>query len=258
MSGEMCARDEWIWPYSEVWRTVLTLILFDIDGTLTATGDSDARCYKTAFERTFEIPLPTTDWHHYRHVTDTGIIHEVTEKARGECAGLDEISRFEQMFVEDLKADYARDPRGFAEIPGAAAMLRHVTENTAHHVALATGGMRASATYKLSCIGVDATKMVGAYANDDISRGGIALRALERAVGNANAESVDCVYVGDGVWDLRNARTLGFRFVGITHEYSEERLRGAGASHCVTDYTDLDAFMDAIENARIPEEENVL
>ena len=236
----------------------MTLILFDIDGTLTATGDSDARCYKTAFERTFEIPLPTTDWHHYRHVTDTGIIHEVTEKAWGECAGLDEVSRFEKAFVEDLKADFARDPRGFAEIPGAAAMLEHLNGHNGYHIALATGGMRASATYKLSCIGVDATKMPGAYANDDISRGGIALRAMERAVGHANAGSVDCVYVGDGVWDLRNARKLGFRFVGVTHEYSEERLRREGASHCVKDYTDLDGFMDAIQHAQIPEEENMI
>ena len=61
----------------------MTLILFDIDGTLTATSRCDADCYAAAFERTFSIPLPTTDWHAYKFVTDTGIITEVLETVRG-------------------------------------------------------------------------------------------------------------------------------------------------------------------------------
>ena len=45
--------------------TLVTLVLFDIDGTLTATSAVDAQCYAAAFYRTFGFPLPTTDWDVY-------------------------------------------------------------------------------------------------------------------------------------------------------------------------------------------------
>ena len=61
------------------------LILFDIDGTLTATNAADAKCYSAAFEKTFRLPLPRTDWDVYEHCTDFAIAREVLVSSRGEA-----------------------------------------------------------------------------------------------------------------------------------------------------------------------------
>lgn len=220
------------------------LILFDIDGTLTATGGVDGPCFKIAFERVFGLPLPTTDWHAYLNVTDTGIIKEVLEKA-GRPLGDGEIALFEKEYLRELRQASERDPLAFTEIPGARAILAAIRDREGISMALATGGMRATATFKLSRIGVDARSMAGAYSNDSDTRAGIASAAIERA----DADGSDIVYVGDGLWDFQTASALGMGFVGITHESEETRLRAAGARVLLRDYTSPETFFEAVLSA---------
>jgi len=232
----------------------VTLILFDIDGTLTATNEVDAKCYATAFQRTFGRPLPTTDWDVYVFVTDTGIIHEVLEAERGSRATAAEIAAFERAFVEALEAEYAVNPGGFAEIPGAKAVLDAIEARSGMQAAIATGGMRGSGTYKLSRIGVDAPALPGGFSNDDDTREGVARCAVARAdaLAGAHAATHDLVYVGDGPWDVRTSAAVGMRFIGISGDASGERLYAEGASVCLENYLDQDAFFRAVEDARVP------
>lgn len=228
----------------------MKLILFDIDGTLTATNFVDAKCYAAAFEKTFGFPIPTTDWDEYVHVTDSGIIDEVLEKVRG-CAALPrEIDAFEQAFVRELEAEFAVNPGGFAEIPGAREILDAINSRPGMKAALATGGMRGSATYKLSRIGVDAAALPGGFSNDASSREGVARCAIARADGNA--APLDLVYVGDGPWDVRTSANLKMRFIGISGDASSDRMFALGASVCIENFLDQAAFFDAIEQAKVP------
>ena len=87
--------------------------------------------------------------------------------------------------------------------------------------------------------------MPGAYSNDSDTRQGIALTAIERAGGNG----AEIVYVGDGLWDYRTASSLGFGFVGITHESDEDRLRSAGASVFLKNYSPPSEFFAAVRRA---------
>ncbi|MBI4556862.1 MAG: HAD family hydrolase [Candidatus Hydrogenedentes bacterium] len=223
------------------------LILFDIDGTLTATSECDLRCYAATFQELFGFPLPYLDWHAYRHVTDSGIIGEVLEQRRGSYVTPEELVEFERRFVLKLETEFCRHPEAFREIPGAKALLESLRSVVGLAVALATGGMRASALFKLSKVGIDGQELPAAFANDSFTREGIAKLAILRAGG-----ATDVIYVGDGVWDVNTAASLGLRFIGITQESSSERLQRAGANVWLSDFLDQGAFLRALDTAAAP------
>lgn len=225
-----------------------TLILFDVDGTLTATNVPDAKCYAAAFAHIFGTPLPTIDWGVYVHCTDSGIIHEVIEKERGHNASQEELKAFERRFVFELEQEFADAPDGFQEIPGAAAILDAVATRPGLSAGIASGGMRASASYKLSRIGVDAALFPASFSNDSITREGIAECAIARADGSFD----DVVYVGDGPWDVETSALLGMRFVGIGGDAEAEKLYALGARVCLRDYSDPEAFFEAVRTTETP------
>ena len=232
----------------------MTLILFDIDGTLTATNAADAKCYSAAFEKTFGLPLPTTDWDVYEHCTDFAIAREVLVSSRGEALSAEECMAFERAFVMELEKEYAVNPGGFKEIPGAKAILKVIDARGDMRAAIATGGMRSSACYKLSRIGVDATAMPAGFANDAVSREDIVRCAAARADGHQSAgdRALDLVYVGDGPWDVKTSARMNMRFIGITGGGSADRLRALGAGIFLKDYRDQEAFWHAVRTASTP------
>lgn len=226
----------------------MTLILFDIDGTLTATNFVDAKCYASAFGKIFGFPLPTTDWEFYTHCTDRAIIQETLEHHRGSAATSSEIDAFERQFVEDLEEEFAVNPGGFAEIPGAKDILEAIDARDNLRAALATGGMRGSACYKLSRIGVNGMAMPGGFSNDALTRADIA----RHAIASVNGEAADIVYVGDGPWDARTSASMGMRFIGIVGDASPEPLKACGASICLHHFQDQEAFFEAVRVAEVP------
>ena len=231
----------------------MKLVLFDIDGTLTATCRTDNDCFARAFERCFGKAIPSTDWSTYANVTDLGIIHEVLDNGVTCPLGEADIAAFEACYREELEAAFLKDPAGFRAVPGARTVLRMLDEREDTAVALATGGMRRTALFKLARIGVNGTALPGAFANDAPTRAEIVRTAIERS----GVDADDLVYIGDGVWDVRTAAYLDIRFIGIVHESNAENLRAAGASTFLPDYRDPIAFEQALETATVPSNESV-
>lgn len=228
----------------------MTLVLFDVDGTLTATNAVDANCFAAAFRKVFEFPLVTTDWSVYVHCTDTGIIDEALEGRLGRPALQEEFDAFERAFVEELERTFAGSPEKFAEVKGAKAVLEALSAHPDMQPALASGGMRGSAKYKLSRIGVDAKDFPGAFANDSRERAGIARCAIGRCRGGG--ADVDVVYVGDGPWDFRTSAEMGMRFIGISCDGGRERLSSLGPCTILEHYADQEAFFTAVRTATVP------
>ena len=75
--------------------------------------------------------------------------------------------------------------------------------------------------------------------------------SLVRAAQFHFRDSFDAViYIGDGAWDARAARNLGFPFIGISHEPARvERLYAEGARHVFHDYLDADSFMTVLHES---------
>ncbi len=226
----------------------MRLVLFDVDGTLTATSRVDNRCFARAFERTFRRPIPTTDWNAYKHVSDVGILKELLEDDPSVRLSEGDIAAFERVYKRELETAFILEPAAFRSVPGARGMLRHVAESVDTVAALATGGMRQTALFKLSRIGIEGASMIGAFANDAVSRTDIARMAIERS----GVSPDDIVYVGDGLWDLRTAAEMGIRFIGIAYESSPEHLSSAGATIILSDYENARAVSEALETATVP------
>ena len=60
------------------------------------------------------------------------------------------------------------------------------------------------------------------------------------------SEGADAIYVGDGVWDVRAAEATGLHFLGVGNGSHASDLRAAGASNVVEDFTDIDRFLELL------------
>ena len=77
----------------------MRLVIFDIDGTLTQTMKTDEECFVLSLADVCGFSDVDTDWSHYRHATDSGILHEIYEVPIGRSPSSDEVSQFRQHFV---------------------------------------------------------------------------------------------------------------------------------------------------------------
>ncbi len=79
------------------------------------------------------------------------------------------------------------------------------------------------------------------------------LTAVRRACEVHGCDSPDrIVCVGDGVWDVRTARQLGYAFIGVGSGAEADRLRAEGAGHVVADFRDTVRVISALEVAEVP------
>ncbi len=231
----------------------MKLVIFDIDGTLTATSKTDADCYVQAIRDVFGLEVDDSDWSRFRNYTDSGIFAEVFEKQNGRPPSVEEDRRLQRHFLQLLKKTFAEEPDLFTEVPGAGHTLQHLRRQEDWAVAMATGCWRCSAEFKLDCARLEAKDLPLATCDGMHRREEIMREAVTLAESANNVITFDrIVYVGDGVWDARGSRNLGFHFVGIQHENHHRTLADEGASHILPSYLDLSSFLRALEDAQIP------
>ncbi len=221
----------------------MTLAMFDIDGTLTETVRADDACFVEALGQVFGFREVDTDWAGYPHATDSGIIAELSCRRRGRPPQAEELADFQECFLSLLQAAAAEEP--FVEVTGARALMARLRESDGFAVAIATGGWKCTAEFKLATAGFDARALPAAFANDAHARQDIMRASLARA---AQAYAVDgfttMIYVGDGVWDARAAKQLGWRFIGIAREEERrQRLNAEGVRNVFPDYRDAEDWL---------------
>jgi len=221
--------------------------MFDLDGTLADTMQADEECFVQALSDVFGFKNVNTDWSAYGHTTDSGILYELFESRLNRAPNQTEILQFQNQFVELLKKS-AQNSEGFELIAGVEIVLNELASRKNFGVALATGGWKISAEWKLKAAKLDFQFHAAAFADDDISRESIMECAQQRALKHyRQAEFDSVIYVGDGVWDVRTSKNFGCRFVGIGGETRAERLRNAGAKIVLQDYLEVDSFMQILE-----------
>jgi phosphoglycolate phosphatase-like HAD superfamily hydrolase len=218
------------------------LVVFDVDGTLTATGAVDTEVYAQAFVAVFGAALPTTDWAQYGSTSDRGIAEEAVRRLRLDPRRLPE---FEERFVADLRR--ALDRRGAAPVPGAVGVLDRLA-TAGHAVALATGAWQESARVKLAVAGIELGDRVLVGSDFHVAREEIIREARRRSTATATDRTV---YVGDGPWDLLAARALGVPFIGVDAD-DTGALGRAGVRHVIRDYLDFPGFLSALSAAGVP------
>lgn len=226
------------------------IVLFDIDGTLTATSAVDDECYCEAIAAELCVDVADVEWSGAPHVTDTGIAHWLWQRHRNRPPAPDELSAVRKRFVALLKAKLASSPHRFRAVPGAVDAIDRLRAD-GWAIAIATGGWGESARLKLRAADVSAANIPLACADDADAREEILMLALNRCLPIAVSPLDRIVSVGDAEWDVAAARRLSVPFVGIAAGARAERLKSAGASHVLADL-EFDVLNDALRSAKVP------
>ena len=215
------------------------LLMFDIDGTLTTTNRVDTACYVRAMSEHLGIAIDS-DWSRYRHVTDSGIAAELFKTHHRPSAELPVVRR---RFIELVEHALRTNPGCCEQVPGAAKFLRGVRCTPGWIVGLATGGWSGSARAKLRQAGIDFDGLPFASADDAEARVEIMKTCRDRAGEAGTVTGV--VYVGDGAWDARASRDLGWGFIGIGQPIRAIREQDAATYPVFSDFIDADAVLHA-------------
>lgn len=233
------------------------LVIFDVDGTLTATTGVDDECLALAWSEVFGIPADEidTDWTHYEHSTDRGLTLQVCRRALRRDPTGDEFGRVQRAFFGGLRERSRGAPQMFQPVPGAAGLLAHLREG-GWAVGIASGAWEESARIKLDAAGLDVAGLPGTFSHaradgEPARREEIVAATIARLGGLSQARpaAARAVYIGDGLWDARAARALNIGFVGIRIRGDMERMRSEGVQRIVRNYHDLPAIIEHIREA---------
>ena len=231
----------------------MNLAIFDIDGTLTETDHVDDICFLQALADAHGMTEVNNDWAAYPHTTDSAILSYVFQERLNRPPEQSELEKFKSCFVSLLEDYRGKDSSLFAEIAGAASMLRRLNQEPDWRVAIASGGWRISATLKLRVAGIDVNEFPASFADDGISREEILNSAVLKSQQRYQQSRFDrVVSVGDGIWDVRTARNLNFAFLGIDSGGAREKLERAGATHVLKDFADYDELISCLTEAGVP------
>lgn len=203
-------------------------LIFDIDGTLVESIGFDSRLYVDAVREILGDVHIHDDWDRYVHVTDGGILSQILDENGVDDPDARDVvrDRFAELVARHLQAQPCRPVRGALEALG------ELRASAAWRVGLATGGWKPTALAKLESAGFEIAGIPLATADDAVDREQI-MRHCARALGSMSDEPAGSViYVGDGPWDERASKALGWGFVAVG-----ERLRGRHRPW-IRDFTD--------------------
>jgi phosphoglycolate phosphatase-like HAD superfamily hydrolase len=199
--------------------------IFDIDGTLLDSYDADAELYAAAVCKVFGLAEVSTDWGSYRHVTDGGVLLEILER-HGIAPEPELLAATQREFVASMEQHIARHGP-FREIPGAVAFVSQLLARPGHYVAYATGGWRGSALLKLASAGFPVDGIRVSTSSEFLDRVSIMRGAL-----SGGPPDIDrIIYYGDGTWDQRAVRELGWEFMPVGEKLGGIRHYYGAASH---------------------------
>lgn len=224
------------------------LVMFDLDGTLLESGALDVHCFSGALKSVLGVEGINGDWGAFRYVTDVGIVAEIAAGRLRRPATRDELAAIKAGVLELLRQQTVTSPEEFAPIPGAPALLEGLARERGCGVAIATGCWRESARIKLATAGFDLDRYPLASCDDSHRREEIMQAAHQRARTRFGVSAFETVtYVGDGVWDLRASRSLGYHFIGIGRGDAGGALRREGAGCVLADFDDREAFLARLD-----------
>lgn len=230
----------------------MKLVMFDMDGTLTDSFALDENCYVLAIEQALNLSGIVTEWETYTHTSASFCLEAIVRRARGIAPNESESQAVQARMVELMDEITERLGRCTLEIPGAAACVRDLPDH-GYAVAIASGDWEMTARHKLTSAKIPFENLPAAFCEVAHARTEIMLTALKRAARHHACKTFDrVVYVGDGVWDVRACRELGWPLVGVARGEQAARLRSLGTSHVITGYEPIEEFLKIVELATVP------
>lgn len=187
----------------------MKLFVFDIDGTLLDASGVDSRLYIDAVRSVLGEVRLRPEWSDYGHVTDQGLLRAIIQD-NGMTHAEGVVDRVRRVFVQAL-TEHLQTHGPFAEIPGARAFVRSLHRSRDTRIAYATGGWARSARLKLRTAGFPLSGIPLASSDDYEDRASI----MQSAAADHSDDGGTITYFGDGPWDQRACKELGWHFVAV-------------------------------------------
>lgn len=206
-------------------------VLFDIDGTLIATGGAGAKSWRWAFEQLIGEPVDIgafTD----AGMTDPQVGRQSFERAVGRAPTSQEMARLIQLYLTVLP-DQVQASEGYKVMPGAAELLPRLVDR---HLllGLTTGGLEAAGHVKLGRAGLNHFFTFGGYGSDSPDRAELTRRALARGgeILGHELRPERVLIVGDTPLDVKAAHDVGAPAVAVAaYHHTREQLEASGAEY---------------------------
>ncbi len=213
----------------------MTLVLFDIDGTLISSGRAGVRGMNRSFERLFGVS-GALDAVPVAGRTDRAIVTEALARA-GQPVEDAAVLRLRDAYCEDLRealADPGAHPGGI--LPGVVPLLDALAARGDVAVGLLTGNFARGAAIKLGHFGLWRRFAFGAFGDDHADRRALVPVAVEAATaaGHPRFNAADIIVIGDTPLDVDCAHAHGARAVAVaTGIFSFEALAATEPAHAV-------------------------
>jgi phosphoglycolate phosphatase len=218
------------------------LLLWDIDGTLIASGGAGRRALEVALVRVFAIEGSLADID-FAGRTDTWIMRQIFRKF--DVPATDEnFARYFEGYVAALPGAL-KNPKARV-LPGVRELLHAATAHGAIAQGLLTGNMRRGAQLKLAHHGLWEFFEFGAFADDSEHRNDLGAHAVRRALERHGVNfSGDAIWViGDTPHDIACGKAIGARTLAVgTGGASVEKLRAHGPTLALENLADTEAVL---------------
>jgi phosphoglycolate phosphatase-like HAD superfamily hydrolase len=230
----------------------MNLVMLDIDGTLTQSYEYDQEIFGLAIGEVLGCPPVDADLNEYIDKTSAGVTQEAIQRITGRSPEVQQIEEVKRRVLWRIEQMHQESPGVFAEIPGAACFLQRLRSLDGTGITIATGCWRSEALLKLLASGLIVDGIPLASSDDDQNRQRIMEIAAERArIFYACPGFERVIYVGDGPWDLQEARLLGYGFIGIGPRV--QALNDNQAVYWHPDFLEIEAVLASIAAAMKPQ-----
>jgi phosphoglycolate phosphatase-like HAD superfamily hydrolase len=225
-----------------------TLILWDIDGTLIASGGAGVRALQTALRNTFgENGL--INGIEFSGRTDPWIIRQIFARF-GIPPTTENFARYFEAYLAVLPGEMAKP--GARILPGVREVLEAADARGDVAQGLLTGNIRRGAEAKLSHHRLWHHFPFGAFADDSEVRNELGPHALRRARERHGVDfAADHVWViGDTPHDIACARAFGARCIAVaTGGHGAAELASHSPAAILPDLADAGAFWEIVDRA---------
>lgn len=226
----------------------MNLVLLDIDGTLTQSYEYDREIFGFAIGEVLGVPPVDADLNGYIDKTSLGVTQEAIKRLTGRYPEANKIEQVKSNVLHRLEGMLQDSPQIFSEVPGASRFVEQLRKLNGVGIAIATGCWRSEAMYKLHASNLNVDSIPMATSDDDRNRRRIMEMAVGQAEGFYGCEKFNqVVYLGDGLWDLRNSRSLGYRFIGIGPRV--KALKDLESFPWHQDFLDIKAVLTSVSTA---------
>ena len=225
----------------------MTLVLFDIDGTLVSTGLAGGDAMGRAFEEIHGVADAFAGIE-MSGKTDPAILREAWEAAGTDPSQRD-VKAFHDCYVGHLKDTLSESDRQRHLKPGLPGLLDAMAANEHVVLGLLTGNVVTGAQLKLESFGILHYFRIGAYGSDNEDRKALVpvaqLRARQYCVTYIAPERT--FVIGDTPRDIDCAQAHGVKAVAVaTGNYSIQELQAHQPDHCWADLSDQQAVLQCL------------